>query len=189
MGKHVSNSKKIARAKFMRHQCILCGELIGNDTQHWSVEHFIPRALAKWCPSDKVDAVVYSDDNIFIVHKDCNEKKDSLSPTVNTVENFYADEEILSSLRRMCCSIADEISKYNYMKYRVCKDQNHRCYICGRYISVKGSTMRRIDNEFERDITNAMCVCSDCNIRARGGSQKHRLVRRAQRRKQARGQC
>ena len=62
--------------------CIICCKMIEKRPAHWSLEHFLPRAIYKWLPDPELEARLESPANLFVVHKQCNLVKDSHLPNV-----------------------------------------------------------------------------------------------------------
>lgn len=172
------------RAAFERTHgmCILCGRPLDENPGTWSVEHLIPQALAKWSRDDAVRRLVTSPRNIFVTHRDCNQRKDSTIPTKAELRDFHADEDVLADIRELYREALPAVNDYRLTKKRICDAQGHRCYICGKFVDVARSTLRRIDNGLERTPANGMCVCRDCNERMQSSRDKERMMRRRERR-------
>lgn len=176
--------KAYARTKGI---CVICGKPISRDESAWSVDHFIPRAIYKWVPGIRIQRLIESGDNIFIVHPRCNYKKDSALPTNRLIKSMHADDEILDSMRALYKEAEEGVVAYRAIKQSTLDSQGRRCAICGRRISLNDSTMRRINNRRGRTKDNAMCLCNRCNAKAGSSWQKKRMVKRASKKPVSRG--
>ena len=170
------NKKNIAYQK-TNGICIICSRQVSSDMEKWSVEHYIPRAIYKWVPSQQLRDVLESVENLFIVHQKCNERKDADLPTIKSIHHLPISSELKLELLQLYKSVESEISEYRAIKQSVLSSQNALCYFCNHKICMLNSTLRRLDNKKQRIATNAMCLCLSCSIRAGNPSYKRKIVK------------
>ena len=81
--------------------CIICRKMIEKQPAHWSLEHFLPRAIYKWLPDPELEARLESLANLFVVHKHCNLAKDSHLPNVAQIRNLPVRAHIKDELEAL----------------------------------------------------------------------------------------
>lgn len=158
--------------------CIVCGKKVSDDMQKWSVEHYIPRAIYKWIPTQSLRDILESESNWFIVHKNCNIKKDADLPTIKSIQNLPVDNRLKVEMVQLYRSVENELSQYRAIKQSVLAGQNYKCLFCNRHISLLQATLRRKDNRRARLADNAMCLCFTCSVRAGNPSYKRKMVKK-----------
>lgn len=156
--------------------CIICNRPISLNPAQWSVEHYIPRAIYKWLPNQELEAKLESPTNLFIVHHDCNFKKDCALPNIKKINNLKINESVKTELRHLYKSVADSLAQYTAIKQSTWDSQQRKCYFCHRNITLNFATLRRINNNLPRSRNNAMCLCFYCSVKAGNPHYKKRMV-------------
>lgn len=154
--------------------CIICGKKVSNDPKKWSIEHYIPRAVYKWVPNQKLKNTLESESNLFIVHKKCNAKKDAELPTINAIRNLPVNDILKADIIKLYKDIHDSLLTYRTIKQRVLARQKNQCFFCKKIISLFDATLRRQNNNKSRTANNAMCLCSFCSMRA--GNPRYKAI-------------
>lgn len=175
---NVSITKKREAYKKANGVCFICGKKLSKKESEWSVDHFIPRAVYKWAPNEKVQNRIESGDNIFIVHPECNYSKDSALPTNKSINAMYAKEAIKAGIKELYRESEQSLVKYKAVKQSTLASQDRKCALCGKNISLNTATLRRKDNRKPRCRENAMCLCENCNIKAGNAHYKRAMVKK-----------
>ncbi len=175
--KHISIEKQREAYARTNGICVICGQPLTKDESKWSVDHFIPQAIYKWVKDDQTKQLIESDENIFVVHAQCNYSKDSTLPTNQIINEMHASKKIKAEMHDLYKDAEDSVVSYRAMKQSTLDAQDRKCAACGKKLSLNNATMRRIDNKKSRNRKNAMCLCEKCNIRASYGGQKAKMVK------------
>lgn len=159
-----------------RGKCILCGQRVALDDNS-NIEHYIPQAIYKWVEHPELRQQLESLDNLFIVHKKCNRKKDSRLPTQKNISTLRVHHEIKEQLRALYQAVIDSVNAYKSIKQSAWEAQKRECYFCEKPITIHQATLRRENNDLPRQRDNAICVCAQCNIKAGNKRDKANMVR------------
>lgn len=176
----LSTNKKLLIYQKTNGMCIICNQLIHNDPTQWSVEHYIPRAIYKWLPNQELEAKLESPANLFIVHHDCNFKKDCALPNIKKINELQLNQHVKNELLELYKSVADSVAQYTAIKQSTWDAQHRKCYFCHRYTKLNFATLRRINNSLPRVRSNAMCLCFYCSVKAGNPHYKKRMVQNKQ---------
>lgn len=148
--------------------CPLCGNQFSNQSRN-NKDHLIPRAVALWSKElltkQEYSALrqhINSKYNIYWVHEDCNQHKQSVLPTLSQVRKLFYPKEDLIRISKMFISLNSQLNKYRNKIKQIKKNQNHRCYSCKRKITNQ-FVIRRITLREDRTWNNACLVCNRCN--------------------------
>lgn len=157
-------------------KCILCGQkVILNKTSN--IEHYIPQAIYKWVKHQNLKQQLESLENLFIVHKRCNIKKDSRLPTQKNISVLRVHHNIKEQLRILYKTVQESVNVYTSIKQSTWEIQKRLCYFCDKPITIHQATLRRRDNAQTRRKENAICVCSKCNIQAKSSKDKANMIK------------
>ena len=154
---------------------MICGKKVTHDENRWSVDHFIPRAVYKWIPDERLKTRLESVENVFVVHEGCNFDKDSLIFTVSEIKKLKVDAIVRDDLYKLYKDSEESINEYRSMKQRTLDLQKRKCAFCEMDLLFKDATMRRIDRKNKRTKDNAMCVCSRCNLKANRAKIRNKM--------------
>ena len=160
--------------------CVICGRPISRNESKWTVDHFIPRAVYKWVPDNKIKRITMSFHNLLIIHPHCNYNKGSVLPTNQMIDDLHAEEDVKQSLRTLYKKAESNIIRYRAIKQSTLDSQGRRCAVCGRRLPLNRAVMRRIDDTKVRERENAMCICEKCNLRACAAKRKGKMIRSRQ---------
>lgn len=170
--KKIKFSKKEEVNKNNNSCCYLCGEKINiykDDPTNWNIDHLLPIALLKWLPESKelgkLEEDIHSDKNLAIVHKRCNVIRDMKIITPDEFDkNKHSSNILKDNYREIYEKNKSLIKAFINLVKDVLQKQGNVCYGCGKPLSLKKATIRRIDDSLPRTIDNACCVCSNCNV-------------------------
>lgn len=160
--------------------CIICRKMIEKQPAHWSLEHFLPRAIYKWLPDPELETRLESPANLFVVHKHCNLAKDSHLPNVAQIRRLPVPAHIKDELEALYWWTKPYFAQYTAIKQSTWDRQNRQCAFCSRNIALARATLRRRDNQFARSRDNAMCLCLPCSVRAGNPHYKRKMVAKRQ---------
>lgn len=160
--------------------CIICNHHITHDPVQWSLEHYIPRAIYKWLPNQELESKIESFANLFIVHHDCNFKKDCALPNLRKINELKLNDNIKNELLNLYASVSDSVAQYTAIKQSTWDSQHRKCYFCHRNTEFNFATLRRINNTLPRIRSNAMCLCFPCSVKAGNPNYKKRMVQKKQ---------
>lgn len=158
--------------------CFICGYQVSENPAHWTLEHYIPRAIYKWVSIPNLKSQLESLDNLFITHDKCNLNKDSEVPTMQQIQALSIDEDIKTQLLNLYINIKPALEAYQTIKNNVLQQQNHHCFFCSKTVSYNRAVLRRKDNRQGRTENNAMCLCLECSIKTSNEKYKHDMVRK-----------
>lgn len=165
--------KELLKRNYNR--CILCGKTI-YDTRRSSatIEHIIPLSIYKWTSyvknysEDPLLRVYNGDDNIAIVHSECNSRKGNRILSNEEIRSLYTSEEHKQSIIAIKTELQPYINKYIDLYNKLLARQSNICYKCGSYINRNKSVIRRIDPNQPRSFKNGCLLCNRCNNRSSG---------------------
>lgn len=166
--KHGYISKSEAEQIKVRHDniCAICGkEMLGKrgNNDGWNIDHIVPQAVFKWCKSDEEGLELMNDErNLLTVHTFCNTIKGEKISTVQELKKMHVDDDFIEAHERYRHKVEPYITKFFELKYKLLKQQNYKCKLCGRSIVVKTSIIRRVDSNSKRYEENACLVCKKC---------------------------
>ena len=175
---HVSIKKKRDAYNRVNGVCFICGKKLSNNEIEWSVDHFIPRAVCKWVPNAKLQSLIKSGENIFIVHPECNYSKDSSLPTNKRIETMHAQNAVKAEVKELYRVSEPSLVKYKAIKQSTWDSQDRKCALCGKRIPLDAATLRRKNNKKPRCRDNAMCLCKNCNVKAGNPHYKRVMVKK-----------
>lgn len=157
--------------------CILCGKKVhkprSNINAHtqmkgrrsFTIEHYFPKAIHKWIQQPHLKSHIEHLNNLFIVHRKCNMKKDSQIPKMKDIRKLYVSPIIQEQLTMLYRTLYDGIVAYRAIKQSAWDRQQRVCFLCHNQIMIHQATLRRFDNKLERSRDNAICVCQTCNTK------------------------
>lgn len=175
---HISMTKKREAYARVNGICFICGKKLGDNENEWSVDHFIPRAVYKWVPNKELRSLIESEDNIFVVHPQCNYSKDSALPTNEKINSMHTQRVVKEGIKELYRVSAPSIAKYKAIKQSAWDVQDRKCAFCGKRIPLSAATLRRRDNNKSRNRDNAMCLCENCNVMAGNAHYKKKMVKK-----------
>lgn len=143
--------------------CVICGKPMTHQPEHWSLEHFIPRAIYKWVPNPILTKKIESFANLFIVHPRCNFIKDSALPTTHSIYTMHASLSVMREVDRIYSEVKPFINQYKALKQEVWKNQHKKCFFCQKKLSFSQAILRRKHDNEPRSRQNAMCLCTRCS--------------------------
>lgn len=155
---------KIELAAKTKGICIICGKYLTTLADS-SIEHFIPRAIYKWIDEPHLVKLLENKSNLFLVHIQCNFRKDATLPTLAKIQALPACESIQAELCRLYEAVEPAIIRYQAIKRHILHDQKHQCAVCRKQINMLSATLRRKNNEEARSQNNAVCLCFSCSTR------------------------
>lgn len=158
-------------------KCIYCGlELLPesldklNKRKVCNVEHFVPQAVYKWTAGlfsdeevNKMREKCIDINNLVIVHYECNRRKNSEIPDINTIKQLKCSEELMKEYEETLRNNEKYIEKYKEVVKDILKNQDNKCKKCKRYLTVEKATLRRLNNKIDRSYINGVAMCNRCN--------------------------
>lgn len=163
---------KVEEVLRINNRCIRCGrEAIGPRGKAWSIDHFIPFAIAKWAPLDNSELV--TDDlieelnvveNAVIMCISCNFDKGARVIAPHEVHDFkYMTPAQVKTHDRTYKKHKSVIHSYKRVLKELLNAQRKRCYLCDKFLPVEFAAIRRIDSSKDRAKDNACVVCNNCS--------------------------
>lgn len=150
--------------------CSICGLYIENGES--TVDHVLPKALAKWSSCDDLTSDVMSHNNTVRAHRLCNWRKGCTIPTIDDIDAMYIPSNKRIWLKAKAIEYADYIERFNHELYLLIAKQRFRCARCGVRICINNSVLRRKDNSKPRDwVRNAQVLCYGCSMEMRRPKQ------------------
>lgn len=148
-------------------KCVICGlpvNIAGQRHIDWNIEHYIPKAVAKW--SDDLSSymlrkLIGSYDNMFIAHPSCNAHK-GIMYTEEGIDDLPISTEDKEYLHTLYDAIEKYTGSFKVMVSHIRAAQNNKCKRCGKPLGDE-YTIRRINNHSPRCAENGMLLCNDCN--------------------------
>ena len=148
-------------------KCVICGlpvNLAGQRHIDWNIEHYIPKAVAKWSDTSSSYALrelISRDANMFIAHPDCNRLK-GIMYTEEGIDKLPVEEEHKERLHVLYDAVEEYAHSFKDTVSSILKKQNNCCKLCKKQLGSE-YTVRRIDWNASRSADNGMVVCMDCN--------------------------
>jgi len=148
-------------------KCAICGKEIDEGKE--TVDHIFPRAMYKWFAeylqeehNNRIKKIIEGPDNKAWVHHHCNIVK---GEQIYKISTLYVSEQKKLKLYEVKELLGPVIKQYIRNKEKKLSEQSGKCFCCGRRISLRGGTVRRIDPNKKRIWENACIVCHYCNLR------------------------
>lgn len=165
--------------------CAICGRMIDLSGQRhidWNIDHFVPKAVAKWSLGIDTYDLNYlrellSDDvNLLVTHPSCNESK-GMSYDINDIDNLYISNESKADLRSFVKDVNTYLDEYNRAVVQIKTRYKNRCVDCKKEIT-SDFVLRRIDTTIPRSVQNSVLLCPRCNDQYSGNSHYDKRTRR-----------
>lgn len=175
--KSVNTTNKKIIAMKTNNKCVYCGR----DVQDYnkSIEHIVPQSIYKWTENiltdsekEELKGLLTSNTNLYLAHEKCNRHKLDTIPNKSDMDALNISMNQKKNLKILISKVQIYKDKYLSLKNAVSARNNNRCKMCGCKINYKYETVRRIDNHKERNISNAMIVCSTCNDKVYANRKK-----------------
>lgn len=151
--------------------CARCGRyaVYSKRGYAWTIDHFIPFAVAKWTAKDEDDMDLLVDrlnqtNNTVIMCKRCNEVKGCKIESPDQLNKYpYLTKSQQKEIINTYKDLKPKITEYKGLISRVLEKQNGVCYCCRNKLKVYTAIIRRKNPLLPRVEDNACCVCYKCN--------------------------
>lgn len=150
--------------------CAICGRGVNiRGTRHvdWNIDHFIPKAVAKWSLgiSDQdlrcLRDLLSDDSNMFVVHPWCNEEK-GMRFSSEDVSKLHLDKMSEALLYSLLNDVSRYLNEYNQTMTQIRECHGNKCANCGCEIT-SDFVIRRQDQNLPRSVFNSVLLCATCN--------------------------
>lgn len=149
------------------YKCVICGlpvNIAGQRHIDWNIEHYIPKAVAKWsdAPSSyMLRKLISLYDNMYIAHPDCNAHK-GITYTKEGIDDLPIGTQDKKYLHMLYDNVEKYAGGFRTTVATLRERQNNQCKRCGKPLGDE-YTIRRINNHLLRCAENGMLLCNDCN--------------------------